>query len=114
MISCSRFFNRRTNQLSDMYEDLLGYNPKQNVVANDVYSKNLVMLTPLFEKCKHPFTYKIKIYSDTDFGIKTQFLDNGDLQLDYTDSKDKLILKVLPINYQQLYKNCGFKSPSPK
>ncbi len=104
---CTRFFNRRTSQLSDIYQNLLDYNPKQNIVAHYIKSENLVVLTPLFEKCDHPLTYKINLYPDTDFGVKTKFLDNGNLQLDYVNSKNKDVIDVIPINYQQLYKDCG-------
>lgn len=106
---CNRFFNYRTSQMSAVIPDILGYNPEKNVVAYHIQSKDLVVLTPLFEKCDHPLTYKIKIYPDTDFGVKTEFLNNGDLQLDYVNLKNDVIVKAIPINYQQLYKNCGLK-----
>ncbi|MBS0351432.1 MAG: hypothetical protein JSR33_09675, partial [Proteobacteria bacterium] len=93
LVSCSRFFNRRTNQMSEIYKDLLSYNQKENVIANYLKHNNLVILTPLFKKCTHPLIYKINLYPNTDFGVKTQFLNNGNLQLDYVDSNNNPVLK---------------------
>ncbi len=107
---CTRFFNRRTNQMSSIFTETIDHNAKQNVVAYQVLSKNLVVVTPIFEKCSNPFTYKIKIYPDTDFGEKTKFLQKGDLQLDYVDLNNKLVLKKIPIDYKKLYQRCGVKA----
>ncbi len=107
LLYCGRFFNRRTNQMSAIIPNMLDSNFKQNIVAYYNQIESSVVLTPFFEKCKQPLTYKIKIYPDTDFGTETKFLDNGNLQLDYVNSKNKDVIDVIPINYQQLYKDCG-------
>ncbi len=106
---CFRYFNRRTSQMSTIFHDAIDANTKQNVVAYQVLSKDLIVVTPMFQNCSNPLTYKIKIYPDTDFGVKTKFLQNGDLQLDYVDLNNKLVLKKIPIDYKKLYQRCGVK-----
>lgn len=106
---CNRFFNRRTSQMSAIISNMLDNNPKQNIVAYYDQNKYLIVLTSLFEKCKQPMTFPIKLYPDTNFGIKTKFLDNGNLQLDYVDLNNKLVLKQIPIDYKKLYQRCKLK-----
>ncbi len=106
---CNRFFNRRTNQMSPIFSNIIDNYAKEKVVAYQIKSKDLIVVTPMFQKCSNPITYKIKIYPDSDFGEKTKFLQNGDLQLDYVDLNNKLVLKKIPIDYKKLYQRCGVK-----
>lgn len=104
---CTRLFNRRTNQMSTIYADLLGINPKKNVVAYYLNNKNLIIIAPAFDTCQNPFTYYLKLFPNSIFGTKTQFLKNGDLRLDYAEAKTgEDTLKIISINYQQLFNHC--------
>lgn len=112
---CTRFVNLRNNQLSDIYPSLLDYNVKKNIVAYYIPSENRLVFTPLFEECKYPLTYKIKIRPDSIFGSGTQFLPNGSLEIDYAEPiHGNDATKIIPIDYQQLYKNCGLKTSQPQ
>ncbi|MBS0351721.1 MAG: hypothetical protein JSR33_11165 [Proteobacteria bacterium] len=104
---CTRLFNRRTNQVSILYADLLGMNAKKNVAAYYLNNKNLIIIAPVFDTCQNPFTYSLKLFPNSMFGTKTQFLKNGDLRLDYAEAKTgKDTLKIIQINYQQLFNHC--------
>lgn len=104
---CTRYFNRRTNQLSKIYTNLIDYNPKNDVIAYYFPNKNLIMISRAFKTCKKPLTYPIKLEADSDFGIKTKFLSTGDLQLDYEEPDGKDVLKTIHINEGNLLSHCG-------
>ncbi|MBS0350212.1 MAG: hypothetical protein JSR33_03325 [Proteobacteria bacterium] len=106
---CMRFFNRSTSQMSMIVPHIIDSNDQKKIVAYQVKNKDLIVVTPIFQKCQNPLTYKIKIYPDTDFGVKSKFLKNGDLQLEYVDLNNHSVLKKIPINYKNLYKSCGLK-----
>ncbi|MBS0351672.1 MAG: hypothetical protein JSR33_10910 [Proteobacteria bacterium] len=105
---CNRFFNWHTNKMSIVYSNMLDFNPKQKVVAYYIDKKNTVVIAPIFDACKKPLTYYLRIFPDSSFGIKTQFLKNGDLQLDYAEAqKGEDVLKIIQVNYQQLFDHCA-------
>jgi hypothetical protein len=105
--SCTRFFNRRTNQLSIVYPYILDYDAKRDIVAFYEKYKNKVVLSRAFNTCHKPLTYPIRLEEDSDFGVKTKFLSTGDLQLDYETPNGKDVLKTIPINYGKLLGHCS-------
>lgn len=104
---CVRYLNRRTNELSQIYIDLLDYNPKKDVIAYYIQNQNLIVISRAFKTCKKPLTYPIVLEEDSDFGIKTKFLPNGTLQLDYENPKSEIIIKIIHPDYRKLFRNCG-------
>jgi hypothetical protein len=105
--SCTRFFNRRTNQLSIVYPYILDYDAKRDIVAFYEKDKNKVILSRAFNACNKPLTYPIILEEDSDFGVKTKFLSAGDLQLDYETSDGKDIIKRIHFDYGKLLSRCG-------
>jgi len=105
--SCARFFNRRTNKLSPIYGDILDSDDKKDIVAFYVKDKSMVVVSRAFKTCKKPLTYPVVLDKDSDFGIKTKFLSNGTLQLDYENPKGEIILKIIQPDYKKLFRNCG-------
>ncbi|MBS0351682.1 MAG: hypothetical protein JSR33_10960 [Proteobacteria bacterium] len=105
--SCTRFFNRRNNQLSIVYPYILDYDAKRDIVAFYEKDKNRVVLSRAFHTCNKPLTYLIILEEDSDFGIKTKFLSTGNLQLDYETPSGKDVLKIIPVNYRKLLSHCG-------
>ncbi|MBS0351637.1 MAG: hypothetical protein JSR33_10735 [Proteobacteria bacterium] len=105
--TCTRYLNRRTNKLSQIYVYLLDYNPKKDIIAYYFKDKNLVVISRAFKTCNKPLNYLIKLEENSDFGIKTKFLSTGDLQLDYEASDGKDILKIIRPNYEKLFSICS-------
>lgn len=105
--TCTRYLNRRTSELSPIYTDMIDYNPKNDIIAYYLQDKNLVMISRAFTTCKKPLTYPLKIQQDSEFGVKTQFLPSGDLQLDYTAPHWKDDIKIIHPNYKKLFNDCG-------
>ncbi len=105
--TCTRYLNRRTNQLSQIYTYLLDYNPKKDIIAYYLRDKSLIIISRAFKICNQPLNYPIKLEKDSDFGIKTKFLSTGDLQLDYEAPDGKDILKIIHINYEKLLSRCS-------
>lgn len=70
---CTRYLNRRTNQLSDIYWDILDYNGKKDVIAYYRKDQDLVIISRAFKTCKKPLTYYLKLFPNSSFGIKLNF-----------------------------------------
>ncbi|MBS0350386.1 MAG: hypothetical protein JSR33_04210 [Proteobacteria bacterium] len=104
---CSRFLNRQTNQLSDIYYYALDYDAKKDVIAYYLKDKNMLVISRVFKTCKKPLTYLTKLEEDSEFGIKTKFLPSGELQLDYTTPDGKDVIKIIHPNYKKLLSGCG-------
>lgn len=104
---CTRYFNRRTNQLSEIYTDIIDYDPKKDIVAYYLQDKNLVIISRAFKACSKPLTYPLAIQKDSEFGIKTKLMPSGGLQLDYTTPSGKDVIKIIHPNYIKLFKDCG-------
>jgi hypothetical protein len=69
--------------------------------------QGMVIIKPLFKPCKKPLSYSLKIYLDSIIGIKTDFLPNGELQIDYARFSDgRSALNILHINYPKLFADC--------
>ncbi|MBS0351666.1 MAG: hypothetical protein JSR33_10880 [Proteobacteria bacterium] len=105
--TCNRYLNRRTNQLSEIYSSILDYDAKKDVVAFYQKDENKVIISRAFKVCSKPLTYFVKLEEDSDFGIKTKFLSNGGLQLDYEVPDGKDIIKIIHLNYGKLLSDCG-------
>lgn len=108
--SCLRFLNRRTNQLSNIYEHIIDYNDKQDIVAYYLRDKNLVIISQAFKPCKKPLTTSIQLPNGYEFSSDTQFLANGNLRLGYETETGKYIVKIISINFKQLHKDCDGKN----
>lgn len=104
---CTRYFNRRTNQLSSIYPRILDYDAKKDVVAYYLRDKNLVVINRAFEICKKPLTSVIKLTNGYEFGSETKFLPTGDLQLGYETATGKYVIKIIHIDFRKLFNDCG-------
>lgn len=107
-ITCTRYLNRRTNELSDIYSDVLDYNGKKDVIAYYLRDKNMVIISQAFKPCRKPLTYFLKIEQDSNFGPKTKFLSDATLQLDYETQEGKDIIKIIHPNYRKFLNDCNF------
>ncbi len=105
--TCTRYFNRQTNEISEIYSNVLDYNGKKDVVAYYLRAKNQIIMKQVFRVCKKPLKYPLEIERDSDFGPKTKFLSTGDLQLDYEAPNDKNVIKIIHPNYGELLDRCG-------
>lgn len=103
---CTRFLNRRTNELSNIYPDILDYDGKKDVIAYYLRDKSLVVISRAFKACKNPLTSTIKLTNDYEFGSETKFLPNGDLQLGFETETGKYIIKIIHIDLKKFIKNC--------
>ncbi len=106
-MGCTRFFNRQTDKLSDIYTYILDYNAKKDIVAYYIKDKDLVVISRAFKTCKKPLTYPVRLEENSDFGVKTKFLSTGDLQLDYETPDGKDAFKKIHPDYGKLLSHCG-------
>ncbi|MBS0351811.1 MAG: hypothetical protein JSR33_11640 [Proteobacteria bacterium] len=105
---CTRYLNRRTNELSRIYTNILDYDGQKDVIAYYMKDKSLIVINRVFKTCKKPSIYYLKLFPNSDFGIKTQFLKNGDLRLDYAEAKKgNDAIKIIHINYSELLRDCA-------
>jgi hypothetical protein len=103
---CLLVVDRRTGE-HGFYEKILTFNAKQKVGFFSEKAKNLVIIKPLFKPCARPLTYKLALANNSDFGVESDFLPNGDLKLFYTPfNSDQHATKIFHINYPKLFADC--------
>ncbi len=105
--TCTRYLNRRTNQLSKIYNGILDYNAKRDVIAYYLRAKSQIIISRVFKACDKPLKYTLEIERDSNFGPQTKFLAMGGLQLDYETPRGKDIIKIIHPNYEKLFNDCS-------
>jgi hypothetical protein len=104
---CKIMVDRRTGEHA-FFNNMQAFNYRQKKIGFFYDKKNsLVIIKPLFKPCTKPLMYKLRLYSNSEFGVKTDFLPNGNLQIDYARASDgKSALKIIHINYPKLFTDC--------
>ena len=105
--TCFRVLSLENNYLTPIYKNLKLINYDQKVGFFYDKEKSLVSIKPLFEACKKPLTFILKIYPDSIFAGETDFHEDGDLQIDYAEPlKGDDATQIYHIDYKKLYANC--------
>jgi hypothetical protein len=105
-INCSLIVDSHTGEHA-FYNNLYAVSKENDIGFLYDKNKSLVILKPILKPCKKPLIYSLKIYPASDLGKKTDFLPDGNLQIDYfRASNGDSMLKVIPINYPKLLADC--------
>jgi hypothetical protein len=115
-VSCNIFINKQNNyEVSQIFKNVfdVNYTFSNPIVAAEVDTSNTITLSfpPAFGECNKPLIFVFNAYPSSTLraSVGAGFWSNGDFGVDYTDTKGNDVKKLIKIDYDQLFKDCGQK-----